>query len=165
MKDKKIIIYTDGSSLGNPGPGGWGAIVASVDFDKVVELGGADGETTNNKMELTACIRALESLDEKFGGDVVVNTDSKYVINGITNWIKGWRANNWVKKDKKHVLNRELWEELSEVSGKLNIEWKYVPGHSDIAGNERADLIATRFAAKEKHDLYDGKMSEYGVSF
>lgn len=163
MKDKKIIIYTDGSSLGNPGPGGWGAIIAYVENDKVLELGGYDKETTNNKMELMAVIQALESLDE-FDSEVVLYTDSAYVVNGITVWIKSWQKNNWRKSDKKPVLNKELWERLEEISQKFKIKWNRIAGHSDIPGNERADAIATGFAAKEKPDLYNGNFSEYKIS-
>lgn len=158
MNQNTIYIFTDGSSLGNPGPGGWGAIV--IDEEKVRELGGGEKHTTNNRMELSATIAALKYIGET-EKNIILHTDSSYVINGITKWVHGWRRNNWKTSQKEEVQNRDLWEELlSETSGK-KIEWKYVAGHVGIAGNERADEIATSFAAGSAAKLYEGHFANY----
>lgn len=159
MDKEKIIIYTDGSSLGNPGPGGWGAIV--LRGGEVTELGGSDKNTTNNKMELVATIEALEYIKEK-DEEIELYTDSSYTINGITKWVEGWQVNNWIKKDKTEVLNRDLWEKLIEATSGKSIKWIHVAGHSGMIGNERADDIATSFAKGEKPELYKGEKSDYG---
>jgi ribonuclease HI len=159
MSKEEIVIYTDGSSLGNPGPGGWGAVV--LHNGNVVELGGSDKNTTNNKMELTAAIEALEYIKNQ-GEEIKLYTDSSYTINGITKWVEGWQANNWIKKNKTEVLNRDLWEKLTEVSSGKSVRWIHVAGHSGMIGNERADDIATSFAKGEKPKLYKGKNSDYG---
>ncbi len=152
-----ITIYTDGSSKGNPGPGGYGAII--VTKDKVTEIGGSEKHTTNNRMELTACIKALESIasDE----EITIYTDSQYVTKGITEWIHGWEQNGWKTAGKKPVENQDLWQVLSRnVEGK-NIEWKFVRGHVGHVCNERCDVIATSFADGEQIDLYDGPRAKY----
>ena len=162
---KHIIIYTDGSSRGNPGPGGWGAIVAT--HERVIELGGGDRHTTNNKMELLAAIESLDlvrSLGDAFVIDV--RPDSRYVINGITSWVFGWQKNGWKNSQKEDVLNRDLWEALVQVVSDLEmsgskISWTYTPGHAGIPGNERADEIATSFADEVEQELYDGPRSDY----
>ncbi len=161
MNKEKIIIYTDGSSLGNPGPGGWGAVIALPD-DSIVELGGGDKKTTNNRMELTATIKALEYVKD-INNEIVLYTDSSYVINGITKWIEGWQANNWTKRDKTPVLNRDLWEELIPVADKGDIKWRHVAGHSGLSGNERADVIAVKFAEGRDAKLYNGPRAEYRI--
>ncbi len=161
MKNKKIIIYTDGSSLGNPGPGGWGSVVSTPD-DLIIELGGKDKNTTNNRMELTAAIKALEYVKDASSG-IILYTDSSYVINGITKWVEGWQANNWTKRDKSLVLNRDLWEELVLAIRGSDIKWRHVSGHSGIAGNERVDIIAVKFAEGKDAKLYEGARSEYSV--
>lgn len=159
MKDK-IIIFSDGSSRGNPGPGGWGAIVA---FDnQITELGGGTKHTTNNKMELTGAIESLKFIG-RTEKEILLNTDSSYVINGITKWVFGWQKNGWKNKEKEEVANRELWEELIEVSMGKNIKWNYVGGHSGISGNERCDEIATNFADGNEIDLYKGNMANYKI--
>ncbi len=157
MKDK-TIIFSDGSSRGNPGPGGWGAIL--VRAGKVQELGGREDRTTNNRMEMKALVEVL-ALVEK-GEEVLVNTDSKYVIQGITSWVTGWKRNGWMTKEKKEVLNRDLWEALSNAVEGKKIEWNYVGGHTGIPGNERCDEIATGFADNTRVDLYDGTFVSYG---
>ena len=161
MKEN-IIIFTDGSSLGNPGPGGWGAIVA--EGETVLELGGAEKHTTNNRMELTAAIEALGAIKNK-KGDVAMHTDSSYVIRGITQWISDWKKRNWMTKGKKPVENRDLWEKLdllvSERSSLGILSWKHVGGHVGIAGNERADKIATSYAKGEVLKLYHGSFTNY----
>lgn len=161
---ENILIFTDGSSRGNPGPGGWGAIVAAD--DTVFEVGGGEKMTTNNRMELTAAIKALEALDKKFpGGNVsaIINTDSQYLINGITKWIYGWIKNNWKSSQKEDVLNRDLWELLQRAVSQKKIQWNYVRGHMGHDANERCDEIATAYADGVKPKLYDGSRKEYPV--
>lgn len=161
MENHNIIsIFTDGSSLGNPGPGGWGAIVL---FDgKVKELGGEEKPTTNNRMELSATIGALKYIGET-EKNIILHTDSNYVINGITKWVWGWRKNNWITSTKTEVINRDLWEKLSEAVTGKKIEWKYVAGHVSVAGNERADRIAVSFAEGKPEKLFDGNFSDYEI--
>ena len=161
-----VIIFTDGSSRGNPGPGGWGAIV--LDEDKAVELGGREGETTNNRMELLAVISALES--ELSENEITIYTDSAYVLNGITRWVKGWEANKWKTSTKTDVVNRDLWERLVLATEHKVIDWKLVKGHAGTPGNERCDVIATSFAdlPAGRHGenpvvLYNGSRERYGV--
>lgn len=162
MTDITIIIYTDGSSLGNPGPGGWGTIV--FENGVITELGGRETHTTNNRMELTAAIKALAGVKNK-KGNIILHTDSRYVINGITKWLSEWKKRDWMTKAKKPVENRDLWEALDTlVLGHENfskISWKHVGGHVGIAGNERADEIATSFAEKGSPALYHGTASGY----
>lgn len=170
-----ITIFTDGSSRGNPGPGGWGSVV--VTGEEVFELGGAEKNTTNNRMELTAVIRGLQKASEACGKvqkrkdaervQVTINTDSSYIINGITKWIHGWKRNGWKTKTKDDVLNKDLWMSLDEilaVIGSKNVSWKYVGGHVGIVGNECCDVIATSFADGDVPKLYDGSLSSYQIS-
>lgn len=152
-----ITIYCDGSSIGNPGPGGWGAVVA--DKARAKELGGYEAHTTNNRMELTAAIEALRILKQP--KKVEIHTDSRYVINGITKWVMGWEKKGWLTLQKTDVLNKELWQELVKVAAKHEIEWKHVKGHAGIALNERVDVIANGFARKETVDLYNGSLTKY----
>lgn len=160
--DSKIRIFTDGSSRGNPGPGGWGAIIQTG--REVRELGGSEDHTTNNKMELSAAINALAYVAENnIRGDIVLETDSKYLVQGITEWIKSWQRNGWKTSARKDVENRELWEALHFVVSGLSIEWKHVGGHAGHPGNERSDEIATAFADKIKINLYHGPLSKYSV--
>jgi ribonuclease HI len=161
---EKVIIFCDGASKGNPGPGGWGAIVAMGSV--VHELGGFEKDTTNNRMELTAALKALELAYKQVGAvPVAVHTDSSYVINGITKWVRGWKANGWQTKDKKEVLNQDLWKPLSATAEafKNSIEWKYVGGHVGVAGNERVDAIASELAQGKKVDFYTGPRDGYFV--
>ena len=151
-----ITIYTDGSSRGNPGPGGWGAII--LGDKEVVEIGGREAHTTNNRMELTATIKALEQSTES---DIELYTDSEYVMKGMKEWIKKWQEKDWKTANKKSVLNQDLWQKLLEVSNDRNIDWKYVAGHSGVPLNERADEIATTFADGLKPALYHGPKVEY----
>src|SRR3989344_2770986 len=140
-----VTIYTDGSSRGNPGPGGWGVILAHD--NRVVELGGREEHTTNNRMELMACIRALEFSIFNFQfSNVQINTDSEYVMKGMTTWIHNWQRKGWRTAGRKPVLNQDLWQELLKVTEGKNIEWKYVASHTGVPLNERADMIATSFA-------------------
>ena len=135
---KSIEIYTDGACRGNPGVGGWGAIIHYLDTSK--ELFGGSHETTNNQMEMQAVIEGLKALKEPC--NITMYTDSKYVMDGITNWIHGWKQNDWKTANKKPVKNKELWQELDGLVSKHNIEWKWVKGHAGIPGNERADELA-----------------------
>ncbi len=153
----ETIIYTDGASRGNPGPGGWGSVIITP--EKVVELGGRDEMTTNNKMELTAAIEALAVIDSTHS--VTLLTDSQYVIKGITEWIQGWQKKGWKNSQKKAVLNRDLWERLLEVTKGKEITWKFVRGHADTPGNVRCDEIATRLADGETMKLYKGPVEKY----
>ena len=155
----KTTIFTDGASRGNPGKGGWGAVV--VMSDKVVELGGREDNTTNNRMELSAVIAGLSHVDNK--ERITVNTDSSYVINGITKWVNGWQRNGWVTKTKDSVINRDLWEKLVDAKYGKEIEWNYVGGHSGVVGNERCDVIATSFADNDPTALYDGSLLDYPI--
>lgn len=162
-----IIMYTDGSSRGNPGPGGWGTIISWN--GKVNELGGGESHTTNNRMELTAAIEGL-SFVRDLGDEFIIHVraDSSYVINGITKWVAGWERNGWINSKKEEVLNRDLWEALARVVSDVTlsgskISWVYTPGHSGIPGNERADEIATEYADKENPKLFSGTYEDYNV--
>ncbi len=133
-----VVIYTDGACSGNPGPGGWAAILKWRDQEKT--LSGAAPATTNNIMELTAVIRALEALKRPL--PVIVATDSRYVMDGITRWLKRWKQNGWRTADKRPVKNADLWRQLDSATARHSIEWRWVKGHSGDRGNERADKLA-----------------------
>ena len=135
---KYIEIFTDGACKGNPGIGGWGAILIYKDHKK--EICGSSEDTTNNIMELTAVIKALDTLKESC--HVILTTDSNYVKDGITTWIKNWKLNGWKTANKKAVKNQDLWKKLDVLSSKHIIEWKWVKGHSGHPGNEHADALA-----------------------
>jgi ribonuclease HI len=134
----KVVIHTDGACSGNPGPGGWGAILESGPHRK--EIKGGEPMTTNNRMELTAAIQALEAL--KGPSDVDLYTDSNYLRGGITSWIKGWNKNGWRTADKKPVKNAELWQRLQEAEARHTVRWHWVKGHVGHDDNERADELA-----------------------
>lgn len=135
---KEIVIYTDGACRGNPGPGGWGAILHCNQHRR--ELKGSDSQTTNNRMELTAAIEALSVLDGR--SKVELHTDSEYLRKGITEWIGAWKKRGWKTAGKKPVKNMDLWLALDEVSNSHEVNWKWVKGHSGDPGNERADQLA-----------------------
>jgi len=135
-----VDIYTDGACKGNPGPGGWGALLVCGDREK--ELFGGESATTNNRMELTAVIRAREALTRPSSIDL--HTDSQYVKNGIETWIHNWKKNGWKTSDKKPVKNADLWRELDVLAARHDIRWHWVKGHNGHAGNERADSLANR---------------------
>ena len=137
---KTVIIYTDGACRGNPGPGGWGVLLKYGTISK--ELYGGDASTTNNKMELTAAIKALKEIKE--ASEITLYTDSKYVLQGIEEWIHNWKKREWKGANKKPVKNIELWKELDELRDKHNIKWKWVKGHSGDPGNEIADMLANK---------------------
>lgn len=182
----KVTLYTDGSSRGNPGPGGWAAIlitekqVASskkqgddAEYDEVIELGGSEAQTTNNRMELMGAIKGLKEIGPHTGvQSVEVCTDSEYVKKGMTEWISGWMSRGWIGSTKKPVLNQDLWQELHAEEKRLkdagiNVEWKYVPGHAGVPLNERADVIATSCAdsvimnGETNLELYRGPKQDY----
>ena len=137
---KNVIIYTDGACRGNPGPGGWGAILLYGDKEK--ELFGGEPETTNNRMELMAAIVALETLNAPC--QVVLTTDSKYVMDGITQWMANWKKRGWKTAWKQPVKNVDLWQRLDAAVQRHEIDWQWVKGHSGHPGNERADALANR---------------------
>jgi ribonuclease HI len=137
-----VELYTDGACKGNPGPGGWGALLRYRGTAK--ELWGGEPDTTNNRMELTAVIKGLEALTRPC--DVLVVTDSRYVKSGITQWIARWKRNGWRTADKKPVKNRDLWERLDALLGRHRVEWQWVRGHAGHPENERADLLANKGA-------------------
>lgn len=159
---RQIIIFTDGAAKGNPGPGGWGTIVC--DGETVTELGGGAAHTTNNRMEMEGAIRGLE-LAQSSVLPVTIYTDSKYLIQGITSWIHGWRRRGWKTAQGSDVLNRELWERIDRLAKGVGqkVHWLYVPGHSGIPGNERVDEIASEHALGNHVDLYRGPLIGYGV--
>jgi ribonuclease HI len=133
-----IEVFTDGACLGNPGPGGWGVLI--IEGGERRELNGGDSATTNNRMELFAAIRALEETPPHV--KVVLHTDSQYVKNGITDWIKGWKRNGWKTASKQPVKNRDLWEALDVLIQDRKVEWRWVRGHNGHPENERADELA-----------------------
>ena len=135
---KKAIVYTDGACSGNPGPGGWGATI-KIDRE-TFEIYGGEDNTTNNRMELIAAIKALEYLNESY--EITLYTDSNYVKDGITKWIFNWKKNNWKTSSKKTVKNCDLWIQLDTIQEKRKVNWNWVKGHSGNIGNERADELA-----------------------
>ena len=177
MESKQIKIFTDGAARGNPGPGGWGAIViysdartnadwtqTNADRIRIRELGGRNNHTTNNRMELTAVIKALEfARSTLHASRFTIYTDSSYALKGATQWTKEWQKNKWKTKQKVGVLNQDLWKKYLKASKDLNIEWKLLPGHSGIPANDRCDQIATAFADGHKPKLYSGFLRDYDI--
>ena len=152
------IIFTDGAAKGNPGPGGYGAVLRLG--DKVLEIGEGKKLTTNNEMELKAVVEALKQVP--VGMETIkIYTDSKYVVEGATGWIFGWMKNSWKTKTGSDVLHRELWQELIDLLKIVQVEWHKIPGHSGLIGNERADTIASDLGEAKEVDLYSGPRSEY----
>ena len=135
---KRVEIFTDGACKGNPGPGGWGALLRMGRHEK--ELSGGEAHTTNNRMEMTAVIRALEALAEPC--EVLLHSDSRYVIDGMTKWIEGWQRKGWITASRKPVLNADLWRELIAAAAPHRIEWTWVKGHSGHTENDRVDQLA-----------------------
>ncbi|MDH7971660.1 ribonuclease HI [Sphingomonas sp. AR_OL41] len=138
----KVEIFTDGACKGNPGPGGWGVVIRSGTTER--ELSGGEKLTTNNRMEMTAAIEGLNAL--KRPCHVTLSTDSRYVMDGLTKWIKGWQRNGWRTADKKPVKNAELWQALLEAAKPHRIDWQWVKGHAGHPENERADRLASNAA-------------------
>ncbi len=160
------IIFTDGASKGNPGPGGWGVFIVSKMGNQVYELGGREDQTTNNRMEMMAAINALAFFEKKKEScHVVIYTDSTYLLKGVTGWMFGWEKNGWVTGAKEAVQNQDLWQELLRLSftlkSSVSIEWQKVAGHSGVFGNERVDEIATAYAEGNRPLLFSGSVSDY----
>jgi ribonuclease HI len=147
MAERIVEIYTDGACSGNPGPGGWGAVLQWNGHEKEI-WGGDPGPTTNNRMELMAAIQALESLSRPVVAKL--HTDSVYVRNGIMSWMPNWRRNGWKTADKKPVKNADLWQRLSDATQTHQVEWVWVKGHAGDPGNERADALANRGMAESR---------------
>ncbi|MZR29222.1 ribonuclease HI [Sneathiella litorea] len=140
MSENIVVIYTDGACSGNPGPGGWGAL---LNYNgKTKELCGGEAETTNNRMELTAAIKAINSLKRR--SMVELHTDSTYVKDGITKWMAGWKRNGWKTAARKPVKNKDLWLSLDEAISEHQVSWKWVKGHAGDPGNEKADQLANK---------------------
>lgn len=158
-----ITIFTDGASSGNPGPGGWGTVLS---YDgKVTELGGREERTTNNRMELQAVLEGLLFVIDQHltSQPITLYTDSSYVANGITTWIKGWKARNWTNKTGETIANVDIWKRLSFVLPDVQLKVVNVSGHSGIPGNERCDVIATSFSKNVAVHLYHGAADDYDV--
>ena len=151
-----LFAYTDGACSGNPGPGGWGALLIARNGETILkerELNGGEPETTNNRMELLAAINALESLSRP--STITIVTDSQYVKNGVTSWIFGWKRNGWRTSAKKSVKNVELWQRLDEAQARHDVVWEWVKGHAGHPENERADALARAGMAPFKPDPND----------
>lgn len=146
MTDGRVEIFTDGACSGNPGPGGWGAVLRYNGTDK--ELRGGEPATTNNRMELMAAIRALEALKRPM--PVTLTTDSQYVKNGMTQWLAGWKARGWKTADKKPVKNVDLWQRLEAALAPHDVRWQWVKGHAGHPENERADALARQGLAENR---------------
>jgi ribonuclease HI len=144
---KKVQLITDGACIGNPGPGGWAAILRHDGNNK--EIYGSEPHTTNNRMELRAAIEALRTLNEECEVEVV--TDSEYLKNGITTWIHGWKRKGWMTAAKKPVLNQDLWQELDKQVARHKTTWTWTKGHASHADNNRCDELATRAAREQRH--------------
>lgn len=134
----KIEIFTDGACRGNPGPGGWAALLRSAGTEKLIKA--AEAQTTNNRMELQAAIAGLSALTKP--SEVILTTDSQYVLKGITSWIDGWKRNGWKNSQKKPVVNQDLWQQLDKVNARHKVEWCWIKGHSGHPENERVDQAA-----------------------
>ena len=161
--ENSLIVFTDGSSLGNPGPGGWGVLLAYPKLDELIELGGTKLKTTNNEMELTAIVSAL-SYAINSEAHVHLYTDSQYAINGVTDWMYTWVKNGWQTSTKEPVKNKEIWEMLYTLvteRGEKTISWHHVRGHVGVPGNERVDDIARELAEGTHVTLYRGSLSNY----
>lgn len=156
-----VVIYSDGACSGNPGPGGWGSIIVTPDL-QIVELGGGERSTTNNRMEISGALRALQR-SAAIEAPVHLYTDSTYLIRGITMWVWGWRRRGWKTAEGNDVQNQDLWEELSRAVTGRKIEWKWVRGHMGVPGNERCDEIAVAFSQGRGAKLYQGPLKGYGV--
>jgi ribonuclease HI len=148
-----VDVYTDGACSGNPGPGGWGAVLRYRDHEKEL-YGGEPGSTTNNRMELMAAIQALESLTRPVA--VRLHTDSTYVRSGITKWLNGWKRNGWKTADRRPVKNADLWQRLEAAASRHDVDWRWVKGHAGNAGNERADALANVGMAAAMHAASPG---------
>lgn len=163
--ENSLIIFTDGSSLGNPGPGGYGALIAYPKLDEIIELGGSKPKTTNNEMELSAIVAALGYAINS-STTLHIYTDSRYAINGITAWMHGWAKNGWKTKTGEEIKNKSLWQTLYSLMSersKDSVTFHHVRGHVGVPGNERVDDIARELAEGKNVKLFRGKISEYGI--
>lgn len=160
----EVVAFTDGAAKGNPGPGGWGAVLLLGDA-AVRELGASGGHTTNNRMEITAALAVLEWLAEAPGeapSSVTIVTDSSYVLRGVTEWVTNWKRRGWKTQDGGDVANRDLWERLDAAATACrHLRWRHVPGHAGYPGNERADEIASSFAVRKDPGLFSGPYEGY----
>lgn len=143
----QATVYADGACKGNPGKGGWGSHIMTSD-GKTADLCGGELDTTNNRMELMAVIRALQWFKEPY--DILLHVDSQYVMNGITKWVKSWKKNGWKTASKQPVKNKDLWVKLDKLANTHSIEWRWVKGHSGDPGNEKADQLANKGVLKAK---------------
>lgn len=163
---EKIVVFTDGACSGNPGPGGWASIIVRG-HEQVQELGEADPQTTNNRMEIAGVLEALKWIQKKkMTEEIQVYTDSVYVLRGIQQWVWGWARNNWKTAEGKEVLNQDLWKEFLtffQSFDRKRIQWFYCPGHAGIPGNERCDEIAVAYSKGERPYLYSGLLEDYSV--
>lgn len=161
----KTLIFTDGACSGNPGPGGYGTVIVKPEGD-VLELGGGFKDTTNNRMEMFAILQGLETIT-KTDSQIIILTDSTYVIRGMTQWIGGWKRKGWKSATGKEVSNRDLWIRLDElvqqIGKKSRIEWGYIRGHQGNPGNERCDEIAVAFSKNKFVELFKGKLLDYNI--
>lgn len=159
-----LTIYTDGSARGNPGRAGWGVVIVDTENKYVIEMGGASPHATNNQMEITGALKALEhvSNNKKYTGQkIAIYTDSSYVIRGMKQWVHTWQKNGWRTSQKKDVENVRLWQDLIKAAASKDVEWLYVPGHSGVPLNERTDVIATKFADGVQENLFLGNLDQY----
>ena len=164
MREHPIVVFTDGAAKGNPGPGGWGAVIVTPE-GHVTELGGGAAHTTNNRMELSGAIAALEHLS-RHAPPVALYSDSSYVLKGISQWVWNWQRRGWKTQAGGDVLNRDLWEQLLSVvtaRGRERVAWHWVRGHEGTPGNERVDQIAAAYSQQRSEALYDGPLAGYGL--
>lgn len=164
----EAIIYTDGACSGNPGPGGWGAIVSFA--QNVYELGGGDEATTNNRMEMLGVLNALHFCRDHEAQiksrQILIYTDSVYVIRGINEWIHGWKRRGWKNAENQEVANQDIWQELDRIvyslkQNEFQLKWSFVKGHAGVPGNERCDQIAVSFSKNDDISLYKGSVADY----
>jgi ribonuclease HI len=161
-KNDFFLVYVDGASSGNPGPGGWGAIVLT-DEKQIIELGGHAPHVTNNQMELLAAREALSCIERErgMGFSVQIHSDSQYLVLGMTTWTLSWKKKGWLTSQGTPVANQDLWQDLLLLASRFRISWNHVRAHCGIVGNERADQIAVSFSKKQKLPLYCGPWSGY----
>lgn len=157
-ENNSYIIYSDGACSGNPGPGGWACILKTPE-DTVYEKSGFSPSTTNNKMEMTAALKAL--MDVPLGAFVIILTDSSYLIRGITQWVFGWMRRDWKNAEGGDVLNKEIWMDLLKYTKGKKIDWRYIPGHKGFPGNERVDQLAVAESLRQRLVPYSGQMENY----
>lgn len=151
------LLYTDGACSGNPGPGGWGYVLFNASTQQITEGGGGDAQTTNNRMEMSAIVEGLLTARQQKIKQILILTDSTYVIRGFTQWRFGWKKRNWMTSEGQPVTNQDLWMGLEKAAADLKIEWRYVRGHQGTPGNERVDEIAVAYSHQDSIRLYQGR--------